>query len=630
MSIKKKNIKTKQERVFVPSLVLALTLVVVIPLIHVKSVLDPVLYPRFTAWSVSLLLLLLLVGVYRKRIQLDFQFLRSGFFYTLTGFLIVSIISLAFAINPVEGLTDVFKWLLFSISIFLILSLLKASESTLNIIFKAIIINAGIAIIIGIYQYFTQVLGNHDPNAIYEMKGLMAHKNQFSISLFLMLPFLFSSLFILERNWKKLNVIVLLLVLILIFILQTRAVWIALFFSGIIASSLLLLSFSKNGLIDMNSKLVKKLLVSVLAIFALLLVLFIVLPEVGLIKLVSTRISSIFDLGSSSNEGRLQMWDATYRLFLDNQIIGVGGGNWKISIYPYYSEYLPSVFKHWRNPHNDFLGIAAEKGILGLLAFIAMFAMLIYYSIRLIFKSKTKNDILLSGFMLFGLLGFLIISFFSFPAERMNHLIFVALISAVVISIYSRRRRVKKTKATIAFPYIFIPLFIILSTSIYFGIICLNAETQMAKVFVLKEKKEWKQMEYYVDKANSKFVPLEPNHTIPIILFKGLANFEQQKYETSLIYFKEAYKKHPYSVSVLNNLGSAFGQLNIIDSSMVYQRKSLEIFPHYERGLTNLSKSYYLKKDYVKAYQIILCCDPESKNMEVGQIRGAVEQKLLE
>ncbi len=426
------------------------------------------------------------------------------------------------------------------------------------------------------------------------------------------------------------NILILVLVMLSIIILQTRAVWMALFFSGLITALLFILSISKNGLINTKTKPIKKILIPAIAIFVLLLIVIFVFPEIGFVNSIANRVFSIFDLGSSSNEGRLQMWEATYRLFQDNLIIGVGGGNWKILIYPYYSEYLPSIFKHWRNPHNDFILIAAEKGVSGLLAFISMFATLIFYSVRLTIKSKAKKDILLSAFMMFGLLGFLIISFFSFPAERMNHLIFIALISAILISKYSKPIVIKKSKDTNGFKFAFIPLFILLSVSVYFGIICLNAETQMAKAFVLKDRKEWKQMEYYVDKANSYFAPFEPNHSNPVVLYKGLAKFKQKQFETSLVYFKEALKKHPNSVSVLNNLGSAYGQLNIIDSSMVYQKRSLEIFPHYERGLTNLSKSYYLKKNFEKAYQIILCCDPISDNMEVGQIRRAVEHKLLD
>jgi O-antigen ligase len=629
MGRKKKNIKTKQKGVFMPSLLWAVTLIVVIPLIHVKSVLDPVLYPRFTAWSVSLLLLIVVLWIYRKSFSFDLQYFKSGFFYAFLSFILISILSLFFAINPMEGLTDIFKWLLFGISFFMVVNLLKNPESTLEIIFKAVIINAVLAILIGFYQYFTKVIGNPDPNAIYEMKGLMAHKNQYSISLYLLLPFLLSAHFFLKKSWKKLNVVVFVFVILIIIMLQTRAVWIALFLAGILSALFIFVSFWKNGMITVNTNRVKMIVIPAASIFVLFIVFLFAFPAIGFVKTISTRISSIFDLGFSSNEWRLQMWDATYRLFQDNKIFGVGAGNWKIAIYPYYSEYMPSVFKHWRNPHNDFLGIAAEKGIFGLLAFVAMFVMLIYYAIRVIFKSKKKNDILLGSFLLFGLLGFLVISFFSFPAERMNQLIFVALIVAILVSKYFQLELQKAQTRKINFYFIFAPLAILLYFSIHLGIVNLNMEKQMVKVFVLKDKKEWNKMEKYVDRAYSKFASLEPNHTLPVILYKGLAKFEQQEYEKSLVYFKEAYYSHPNSVSVLNNLGSAYGQLNKIDSSIVYQRKSLEIFPHYERGLTNLAKSFYFNGEFEKAYQIILRCDPESETKEVGQIRRVVEQKLL-
>ena len=630
MARKKKQNKATKSTNLIPSGFMALALLVIIPLVYSKSVLDPVLYPRFTAWAVSLVLLVALLWFYKKSFSFDLRYFKSGFFYAFLSFFLISIGSLLWAVNPVEGLTDIFKWLLFGISVFLAVNLLQHFESTLEIIFKAVVVNAGFAVLIGFYQYFTTVIGNPDPNAIYEMKGLMAHKNQFSISLLLMLPFLFSSLFVLEKNWKKLNIIELVSILLFLIILQTRAVWIALIFAGALITIPAFISMRKKGILTMNKGFSRKLVLSFVVILALFLIFIFAFPGLGFVKSITTRVSSIFDLGFSSNEWRLQMWEATYNLFRDNKLIGVGAGNWKISIYPYYGEYLPSVFKHWRNPHNDFLGIASEKGFFGLLAFISLFMVLIYYSVRLIFKSKEKTDVLVSSFMLFGLLGFLIVSFFSFPAERMNHLIFVALISAILICKYFELGAKEKTEQKPGFLFIAVPMIILLYLPLHFGIINLNSETQMTKVLVLKDKKKWNQMEKYVDKANSVFAPLEPTRSLPIIFYKGFAKFKEQQYEPALVYFKQAYVQHPTAISILNNLGSAYGQLNSIDSSIVYQRKSLDIFPHYERALTNLSKSFYLKKDFEKAYQVILCCDPKSENKEVGQIRRAIENKLLE
>ena len=40
-----------------------------------------------------------------------------------------------------------------------------------------------------------------------------------------------------------------------------------------------------------------------------------------------------------------------------------------------------------------------------------------------------------------------------------------------------------------------------------------------------------------------------------------------------------------------------------------YFEQALELFPHYEAGLFNLSKVYYLEKEYAKSYIALLQCN---------------------
>ncbi|MEZ5147879.1 MAG: O-antigen ligase family protein [Bacteroidales bacterium] len=62
--------------------------------------------------------------------------------------------------------------------------------------------------------------------------------------------------------------------------------------------------------------------------------------------------------------------DCYRRPYQDHPVTGVGAGNWKIAVYPYYGRFQPSVYRHWRNTHNDFLQISAEKGLGGFVLFV--------------------------------------------------------------------------------------------------------------------------------------------------------------------------------------------------------------------------------------------------------------------
>lgn len=135
-------------------------------------------------------------------------------------------------------------------------------------------------------------------------------------------------------------------------------------------------------------------------------------------------------------------------------------------------------------------------------------------------------------------------------------------------------------------------------------------------------------MKYFAGKANHYFAPIEPSSSFPISQYQGLAEYNMENFADALSYFKKAYKKHPSSISVINNLGSVYGQMGQMDSSIVYHKKSLEIFPHYETSLLNLTRAYYIIEDYEKAYQIVLSCDPKSENVQVRNAWVAIEKKL--
>ncbi len=416
--------------------------------------------------------------------------------------------------------------------------------------------------------------------------------------------------------------------MITIFILQTRAVWIAIFVSLLFCGILVYIINKKMGLFHFHRKTLKSTIIIFSIFFVMLFAGSIFIPGFNPVQKVSGRLNTIFDSEFTSNEWRIEMWEATTNLIKDNPVAGVGGGNWKISIYPYYSEYLPSVYRHWRSPHNDYLSVLAEKGIIGLLSFVILFSVLIFYCTRILFKSENKKRIWIILFMLFGIIGYVIISFFSFPNERINHLIFFSLITGVIISEYVSTFSQNMKKYNLKIKFLFIPALIILYLTIHFGFICINSELNLTKAQAAKKAKDWDSVEYYAGKAYSYFAPIEPTFSFPVPLYQGLAKFNKGKYKEALIYFKKSYKQHPTNISILNNIGSVYGQMGMLDSSIVYHRKTLDIFPHYEFGLLNLSKSYYLKKDYSRAYQVVLCCDPKSFNGEVEQVRNAIETKL--
>lgn len=599
----------------------------ILPALYFRTTQDPVIYPRFTGLAISVFILVVLIWLTMKKGKYSFSVLKDKFFVFSTVYILISVVALFFAVNPIEGLTDLFKWMLFLFLTGIATLIFIRTGKSFSLIQKGVIINGLLVSLLGISQFFLYSFNQDDPNAIYEVKGLMAHKNQFSISLFVMLPFLLGALASLEKFWKRLAGISIILVAINILLLQTRSVWMALFVSLLVIIGLL---FWQKEIL--NSLLRKKLIKRILPVLAVLIMVLIAIsifwPQYSPVVKVYQRLETLSDPTFASNEWRTEIWKASVDLIRDHPVIGVGGGNWKISIYPYYGEYLPSVYKHWRNPHNDYLGIASEKGLLGLIAFLIPFLILISYAISNIRKADNNKDFWLNTLMSSGIAGYMVIMLFSFPNERINHLVFIILMAAYVISLKYSRKDSKRTFPVKVIKPMLIGILAISYLAIHFGIICISSEMNMVKVLVAKEQKKWSFQTYYADKAYNYFAPIEPTFSFPVSLYQGLGRYNQGQFREALPYFLRAYQHHPTSISVMNNIGSTYAQLKQYDSAMIYYKKTIVIFSHYEFGLVNIAKTYYVQGDYEKAYNYILSCDPKSDNKEVGILRKEIEKKL--
>jgi hypothetical protein len=105
-----------------------------------------------------------------------------------------------------------------------------------------------------------------------------------------------------------------------------------------------------------------------------------------------------------SNKGTIYARIATYKsalnMFLDHPLIGVGYGCYTETYERYpirYEKYYNGVVSV-RTPHNNFLGILAETGIIGLFCYISLFIIILRYCNYL---QKNNNDSLLYQYGIF-------------------------------------------------------------------------------------------------------------------------------------------------------------------------------------------------------------------------------------
>ena len=143
---------------------------------------------------------------------------------------------------------------------------------------------------------------------------------------------------------------------------RTRGAWLAL----VILIPLLILIYSEKKLKNLGA-----ILISLSLLGGIIL----------LTPALSNRVSTIADLKMQSNSERLLMWQSAFEMFKDNPVFGIGYGSYKIA---YQEKYISPLAKekNLEHAHNNFLQMLAECGIVGEIAFLAMWIYFSYFCLR--------------------------------------------------------------------------------------------------------------------------------------------------------------------------------------------------------------------------------------------------------
>jgi len=79
---------------------------------------------------------------------------------------------------------------------------------------------------------------------------------------------------------------------------------------------------------------------------------------------------------------RMIFWGNTWQLIKKNPVFGVGTGDFPAEYEKVRQERTPDHWKNVNNPHNMYLMVWAQSGLLGLIAFLGLFAALLAQSVR--------------------------------------------------------------------------------------------------------------------------------------------------------------------------------------------------------------------------------------------------------
>ncbi len=606
-------------------------LVLFFPVFYLPQALDRTLAPRLLALSLLLLASLPLLFNQYRFARWDFSILRKAIFLLWGAFFLTTVISAFFATNPMESYLFIVRNFLFASGLAMAALILHNTPNWQERLPKLFIAAAGVAVIIGLVQYFQRVhLSDLERlpdgrDLVYRVTGVFSHKNFFSSVLALMLPFTLFGIHKYRNKWQLAAVLSSAGILLMILILRTRSVWVGLM-AAVLVTSLVVLFNARKFKLAARWRLV--ILAGLIAGAAGVVVLF-NLGDASDPFSVAGRIRSIFDTQSRHNIHRLFVWNASLEIIKEEPITGVGAGNWLLHIPKHFNrnfEHLEAM--GWRQPHNDFIWIAAEQGIFALMIYLAAFVLIVYYLIKVV-RNKGDDDEtdkkVLALLLLGGVIAYLADAFFSFPYERIDIMVFLMIIAAASIALFhasSPKKAFKPAKSAILLPGILCMLF-----STYYSYQSINMEKQMGLALRALDQRSWIHMLHHANVAKTPFRSLGP-HLYPPEFLEGVAYQNQEQYRRAVASFEKARKQAPHDIRIMHMLGNNYRTTEKYDEAYACFMELMNIYPPSPgilRDVKMLVVDLSEIKKYEQAYNLLVSIPNWEDDPEIVKNVNALE-----
>lgn len=587
-------LKTKREKILLIGILLILTFV---PLIYSRVTIDIFEFHRliFSVFIFIANLVLLISKNLHKITSKDFKLWISFIF------LLILTITISNFYNSKEVLIlkQTFYWInILNISLIVYNILQYLYDDITNYIPKIIIIPSAIISILGLLQ----LIGYNLIGEITSTRpgSLMNTRNFVCDYLIVSFPFLLIS-FILSEKKKELILYTVLVFIIIfyLFSLRSRTAYLMILFHG---SIMLTLGFSKK----ISGK--KNYFIRVF-IFSVLIIISFFLSKIEFPysdqsrKSQSTIIESFSDIKYPANISRLYFYDASFKMFLSNPILGIGSGVWAGYFGKYHGDEFGDITTYNNSAifaHNDFLEYLAETGVFGFLFYIGIF---LYPLIRL-FK-KTKSEIKYLPFLL-SIAGFMVISLIAFPKENIN-LMFIVIL-CIIVSFGNNESQNNSSHIYLIF------IIIISLSSLIFNFLRVKSENNYISAINKKAEYKYSELIQTIEKINSYIYPYDPNK-IPLDYYSGVGYYEIKNYERALTSFDNAIKIMPYFPQIISNKATtlfALGEKEKAENLLLELKIN---FPYYYEPQINLLVLYMKDKRFLEAENLI----KEIENKEEGQ-----------
>ena len=268
------------------------------------------------------------------------------------------------------------------------------------------------------------------------------------------------------------------------------------------------------------------------------------------------------------DRGRLSTWLLTLPMIRDYPIFGVGQGNWQIH-YPHYDRGTNITFNAApERPHNNFLQILAETGIVGFSVYL-WFCLAVIYTGWQCLKLANAQTRWISAGCLTRFIAILIHGLFSFPADRITPTLFFWLIPGIIASLSPKPQHTLKPSITTP---ILITLLLISLGQIAFTARVLKFDAHMYRAVLAEYRRSW----HRVVSETTHALEQGAFHKEAIHL-RGYALNAQDQYAAAYDHYSQALPQSPDDIQMLNGLAIAAQNLRKIPEAEQNYLKALEL-----------------------------------------------------
>ena len=562
-----------------------------IPLIFWQPFFDPFGPAQLMVIRVFIPLLIFIYFLYGY-IKGEIKLRKTKYLIPFFIYIAISFFSIAFSINKeisFKYFLEIFLTITGAFIIFSILDNVKIKRIIFYILFIHILIS-----IYGIFQHFDMDFFKWNTNFGGRPLGTIGNPDFFAGELLLPV-FLLLTYFVAGEKHKILTGISFFIVFLCLIYTKVVGVYIG-FFAGFILFTFLIVFFKKDFIFNYFQKQKR-----IIFIFLAIIVVLIFLTPHGL-KIAKERFAD----KKRSIIHRFLMWETSLYMIKDHPVFGTGFGTYRLH-YPYYQGILLNnqVNKDYDYvvtwmPHQNYLLIAAETGILGLGAFLLIIFIFLFLNYDLFIKKKNFNLTFIGIFS--GIFSLLISSFFNtfynIPSTTLLFFLFLLFQDLNSGKIEIKNKNIIAGLITIA-------------GIILFYTIVSDGKTLLANVY-LKEANKLSKNRYYNNAINyyERIISLKPIELTPQMdvgyyyyaaeTYREIGNFEKAKE-----YYEKDLKINPYCPEVNNMLGAIYGQLGFFDKSVEKLKMAVFVAPHYEAAYSNLATAYIAKGDKENAKNVL-------------------------